>query len=273
MSKKTITTRVAAVGLAAAAMVSGFTGCDKDKKNTEPSKENKESIVTTVDMPSKTEPVVITTEPATTEIATTEPVVTESTEIVTTEPVVETTEEKVEYINLNNVKLVSFNYDTGNCYYTMELDKVLSDTEMTPEQMTGLLYDEKFYEDLKKLDMQSYRVSFSDYVGIGLSEGCSGNEIIINDLNGKMVGVVPSFGSDIDDSKVNCGYVFYFDSGTVVNSLFTSSDINLLYCESVSAAKVLGVEKVPRKKFIEFLKTLEEINFDTIVDQWAAFQS
>ncbi len=262
MKRKTNDTIIrAAFGLAAAGMITGFTGCDKDKKNTELSKESKESVVTTVDMPSKTEPVVITTEP----------VVTESTEIVTTEPVVETTEEKVEYINLNNVKLIELSLDTGKYYYTMEINS----TEVWPElSLKGIVYyiadDDDYYGDAMTLDDIPYKALKEEYIGMGLSEGCSGDELTITDMNDNKVGVVSEYIEP--DKSFHLSYTIYSQTnGTYAYEAYTGNQ--LLDYKSVSAAEVFGVNELPRDKFIAFLKTLKEINFDTIVDQWEAFQS
>lgn len=266
MSKKTndFMIRAAAVGLAAAGMMTGFTGCDKDKKNTEPSKENKESIVTTVDMPSKTEPVVITTEPATTE-----PVVTEPTEIVTTEPVVETTEEEVKYINLNNVKLIAVSYDRGNYYYTMEIIRTEFNDNVSRKTIAYSLDDDDYYGVVMGIADGTYKCSFEAYIGIGLSEGCNGMEETFFDMNDNKVGVL-SYYMNPDNSPL-ISYIFSTKYGVESGEAYTGNQ--LLDYKSVSAAEVFGVDELPRKDFIAFLKTLKEINFDTIVDQWEAFQS
>ena len=271
MSKSTnhFIIRAAAFGLAAAGMMTGFTGCDKDKKNTEPSKESKESVVTTVDMPSKTEPVVITTEPATTEIATTEPVVTESTEIVTTEPVVETTEEKVEYINLNNVKLIELSLDTGNYYYTMEIDSTKVFDDVPRKAIAYSVDDDYYYYSAMDLEDGLYKCVTEYYVGVGLSEGCCGWKETYFDMSGNEAGIVLYY--ENPDESTHVDYIFFTKWGERSGEAYTGNQ--LLDYKSVSAAEVFGVDELPRKEFIAFLKTLKEINFDTIVDQWEAFQS
>lgn len=271
MSKKTndFMIRAAAVGLAAAGMMTGFTGCDKDKKNTEPSKESKESVVTTVDMPSKTEPVVITTEPETTEIATTEPVVTESTEIVTTEPVVETTEEEVKYIDLNNVKLIELSLDTGNYYYTMELDSTEEWPEIPRKVIAYGVDDDDYYGAVMGIADGTYKCNFENYTGIGMSEGCSGFKKNYFDMSGNEAGILLYY--ENPDESTHVDYSFSTKYGVESGEAYTGNQF--LDYKSVSAAEVFGVDELPRVKFIEFLKTLEEINFDTIVDQWEAFQS
>ena len=255
--------RAAAVGLAAAGMMTGFTGCDKDKKNTEPSKESKESIVTTVDMPSKTEPVVITTEPATTE-----PVVTEPTEIVTTEPVVETTE-AVDYIDLNNVKLIELSLDTGNYYYTMEIDSTKVFDDVPRKAIAYSVDDDDYYGAVMGIADGIYKCVTEKYVGLGLSEGCCGWKETYFDMSGNEAGIVLYY--ENPDESTHVDYSFSTKYGVESGEAYTGNQ--LLDYKSVSAAEVFGVDELPRKEFFAFLKTLKEINFDTIVDQWEAFQS
>ena len=257
-----IVTKTAAA-LAALVMLSGLSACSAELKNTEPPKpETKESVVSTT-LSTTTEAPVMTTE-----AATTEPIVTEA---VTTEPAVETTEAAVAYIDLNNVILFALNFETGNKYYTMEIaeSKVMSDVPR--ETIAYSIDDDDYYGDvISGMYDGNYMIEDVKYTGIGLMEGLEGHQQEIFDNDGNKVGILWFF--ERPDETWQASYIIFSRYGNIL-AREVYKDNKLLDYKVVSAAEVFGVNELPSKEFNEFLKTLDEINFDTIVEQWEAFQS
>ena len=129
--------------------------------------------------------------------------------------------------------------------------------------------DDDYYYSATDLEDGTYKCSFEAYIGIGLSEGCNGMEETFFDMNDNKVGVLSSYTNPDNSSLIS--YIFFTKWGERSGEAYTGNQ--LLDYKSVSAAEVFGVDELPRKEFIAFLKTLKEINFDTIVEQWEAFQS
>ena len=77
-----------------------------------------------------------------------------------------------------------------------------------------------------------------------------------------------------DFECLNLIYAIIEDDGFyVTHNKRRASHIIITWLLGIGLGKVFGVDKLPREKFVKFLKTLDEINYDTIVEQWEAFQS